>query len=540
MESSRTKRILLAVVTALVAFVGLGAWAIASPVGAAPDDDFHLASIWCSLGDREGLCAPGDEANERTVAERLIESSRCFASHPEESAQCPLDDETTISTDRGNFDGNYPPVFYSVMGVFAGPDIAVSTIVMRLFNAAIFVGAVSAVLALLRPGQRGPLIWASIVPMVPLGVFLIPSVNPSSWAVLAGLTVWLATYGYFTAESRGRRIALGAIAAVTAVMGAGARGDSAVFVAFAAFAAALLAFERDRRWVKLALLPLGIAIIGAVFFFLAGQSTGIATVGVTGQAATAGDATAPVGAVEAAPEAAGGLGLLLSNLMDLPFLWTGGAGTWGLGWLDTPVPVFVWVMMIGLLIALLFWGLRIMTPRKGIVLLLALFAMTAVPLYILQGKGLRVGEWVQPRYLLPLLLIFVGVALFGFAKDHLGITRLQAGIVFAVVALANALSLHNNMRRYISGLGDGSGFNLNAGIEWWWAMPVSPMVVWFVGSAAFALALLGLFLHLYPKGERPGAVLEERAPVPGLIRPAEPSAAEQFIVLTGTASTRPS
>ena len=509
-ESSRWKRILLAAATALLAFAGLGAWAIASPVGAAPDDDFHLASIWCALGDREGLCAPGDEAGERTVPERLIESSRCFASEPQQSAQCPLDDDTRVSTSRGNFYGNYPPVFYSVMSIFAGPDVALSTVLMRLFNAALFVGVVSAIIALLKPGQRGPLIWASIVPMVPLGLFLIPSVNPSSWAVLAGLTVWLATYGYFTAETRGRRISLGVIAAVTAVMGAGARGDSAVFVAFAAFAAALLAFNRNRSWVKLALLPLGIAIVGAAFFLSAGQSTGIAAVGATAPSAT----DTGAGTVDAAvpAETPGGLGLLLANLMDLPFLWTGGAGTWGLGWLDTPMPVAVWVLMIGLLVAVIFWGVRVMTVRKGIVMVLALLALTVMPLYILQGKGLRVGEWVQPRYLLPLLLIFVGVALFGYAKDHLGITRLQTGIVFGIVAVANSLALHNNMRRYITGLGDGSGFNLNANIEWWWSMPLSPMVVWFIGSAAFALALAGLFLILYPKGERPCAPLEDRAP----------------------------
>lgn len=505
------KRILLAVATAVFAFIGLGAWALASPVGAAPDDDFHLASIWCSLGDREGLCAPGDEADERTVPERLIQSSHCFASEPQQSAQCPIGDEAEVSTSRGNFDGNYPPVFYSVMGVFASPDIAISTVVMRVVNAAVFVGAVSALLALLRPGQRGPLIWASVATLVPLGVFIVPSVNPSSWAVLAGLTVWLAVYGYFTAETRARRIALGAIAVLLAVMGAGARGDSAVFVAFAAFAAGLLTFRKDRSWSKLALLPLAVMLIGAVFFLSAGQATGIATVGAPAQGAAPGDAGGTATDVTApTPAAASGLGLLLANLMDLPFLWTGGTGTWGLGWLDTPVPVAVWVLMIGVLVAMIFWGLRVMGWRKGTVLILALLALTAMPLYILQGKGLRVGEWVQPRYLLPLLVIFVGVALFGFARDHLGITRLQASVVFAGVALANSLSLHNNMRRYITGLGD-AGFNLNANIEWWWAMPVQPMTVWFLGSAAFALMLLGLFLHLYPRGERPQPSLAERA-----------------------------
>lgn len=511
MESSRWKRMTLAVVTALVGFVSLGAWAIASPVGAAPDDDFHLASIWCGLGERDGLCAPGDAANERTVPERLIASSGCFASESRQSAQCPVDDLTQVSTARGNFEGNYPPVFYSVMSVFAGPDIAVSTILMRMFNAALFIGAVAGILALLKPGQRGPMILGAAATLVPLGVFIIPSVNPSSWAVLAGLTVWLATYGFFTAESRGRMIGLASFAVVLGVMGAGTRGDSAVYVAFAGVAAALLAFERTRSWMWRSILSLGLVLIGAFFFLSANQSSDVVKEGVERSAAASAAAAASAGAGTAPDVTAGGMELLLRNILDLPSLWVGSTGTWGLGWLDTPVYPVVWILLIGVLFALPFWGLRIMTWRKAAVLVAALLALAALPLYILQSKGLQVGEFVQPRYLLPLLIIFVSVALFGFARDHLGLSRLQAAVLFAVVAFANTLSLHNNMRRYITGLGDGGGFNLNANIEWWWAMPVSPMVVWFIGSAAFALTLAGLFLLLYPKGVRPGVSVEERA-----------------------------
>lgn len=257
---------------------------------------------------------------------------------------------------------------------------------------------------------------------------------------------------------------------------------------------------------KLALLPLALIVIGALLFLAANQGTGAAVEGL-GQVAA--------GATEPTETTVGRGSLLsdaLSNLIALPWLWTGGTGTWGLGWIDTLVPGSVWVGMIGVLVAVLLWGLRIMTPRKGIVMGLALLALTVIPLYVLYSKALRVGDWVQPRYLLPLLVIFVGLAVFGFAKDHLGFSRLQAGVLLAIVGVANSLSMHANMRRYITGV-DESGFNLNANIEWWWSMPLSPMVVWFVGSAAFALTLAGLFLILYPKGERPSAPLEERAAV---------------------------
>jgi hypothetical protein len=42
------------------------------------------------------------------------------------------------------------------------------------------------------------------------------------------------------------------------------------------------------------------------------------------------------------------------------------------------------------------------------------------------------------------------------------------------------------MDRYITGT-DALGLNLNQGIEWWWPAAPSPMVVWFLGSAFFAL-----------------------------------------------------
>lgn len=514
MERKRWKRLLLVVVTAALGFISIGTWAIASPVGAAPDDDFHMASIWCSLGERQGLCGLGEAENERIVSERFSMSPYCFAGMPEESAACEVDDEAMVPTTRGNFAGNYPPVFYAVMGVFAGPDIAVSTIVMRVFNAGILVGAITAVLALLRRGEGGPLIWSAVVTMVPLGMFIVPSVNPSSWAVISGLVVWIATYGFFSAEGRGRRIALAAIAIVLAVMGAGARGDSAVYVGFAALAAMILSFQKSRAWLKLALLPSGLIAIGIAFFLSARQSTGAAGVGIALDSSVASD-----------PTAASPLSDLLVNLIYLPWLWTGGTGTWGLGWIDTPVPPTVWVAMLGVLVGLVFWGLRIMSRRKGTVLVLALLGLTLIPLYVLYGLEARVGSEIQPRYLLPLLIVFVGVAAFGFAHDHLGLSRLQAGVLLAAVAIANALSLHNNMRRYISGIGD-SSFNLNANIEWWWEIPVQPMTVWFVGSAAFLLMMVGLFIHLYPTGERPRAPLDERAPVPG-VAPGVASPAER-------------
>ena len=502
MNSRRWKRVAVTLVMAILAFAGLGSWALASPVGAAPDDDYHLVSIWCGVGEREGLCEPGTQSDSRVVPEWLFVSNHCYAFQPEESGACLQSDGSTIDTTRGNFAGSYPPVFYAVMSVFAGENIALSTVLMRLFNAAVFVGAMIAILALLRPGQRGPLLWSAVVALVPLGMFIIPSVNPSSWAVLAGLTVWAALTGYFSTDSRRVRISLAVIAVLLTIMGAGARGDAGVFVGFGAVLASILAFRRSWEWVKLALAPLAVVMIGAAFFLTSGQATGAASSGV---------------AVGQAPERGSPLGLLLSNLIELPELWAGHLGTWGLGWLDTIMPPAVWAVMIAVSGAVVFWGLRVLEWRKTLVLGLLAFVLIAFPLYVLHGLQAIVGTEVQPRYLLPLTVMFVGVALFGLGRDDLGLGKLQAAVVFVGVAFANSRALHSTLRRYITGV-DEQSFNLNARIEWWWSIPVQPMTVWFVGSSAFGLMLLGLYLMMFTNRGRRLFPLSDTIPSPAITR----------------------
>jgi len=108
--------------------VAFGSWALASPVGASPDEDFHLTSIWCSHGTREAICAPGATADTRTVPAELI-AAPCYAFKPDQSAACQTPTpEGMVVTDRGNFAGLYPPVFYYVQGFFVGADVALDRV----------------------------------------------------------------------------------------------------------------------------------------------------------------------------------------------------------------------------------------------------------------------------------------------------------------------------------------------------------------------------------------------------------------------------
>ena len=99
--------------------------------------------------------------------------------------------------------------------------------------------------------------------------------------------------------------------------------------------------------------------------------------------------------------------------------------------------------------------------------------------------GSFVGEYVQPQYLLPLTIVFVGVALLPVGERASRSTRLQLVLMALALVAAPAVALHENIRRHVSGL-DVAGLNLNRVVEWWWPIPISPMAVWIAGTLAFA------------------------------------------------------
>src|SRR5512133_358244 len=92
---SRSRRAIVAAVGVLLLLAVGVAWSVASPLGATPDEDFHLASIWCSALAPSGSCertgVPEDPHVERVIvpAQLLHQSmAGCFAFHPDVAASC--------------------------------------------------------------------------------------------------------------------------------------------------------------------------------------------------------------------------------------------------------------------------------------------------------------------------------------------------------------------------------------------------------------------------------------------------------------------
>jgi hypothetical protein len=472
MKHRSTSRLIAAVLVPVAVLVALIAWGVSSPAGSSPDDDYHMASIWCATGAEEGMCETTADPDVRVLPSDLLQAT-CFVFDANRAATCPRDENTMTSTDRGNWNGEaYPPLYYVVMHAFAGDDLSASIIAIRTFNAVLYVGLLTALFFLLPIPRRSPLVWGAALTAVPLGMFLIPSVNPSSWAVLSGTGLWLAAWGFF--GQRGvRKVLLAVLTVVFLVIGAGARSDSAAYAVLALIAASVLAFRRERSYFYSLALPVALFLVAVAFFFSGGQA-------------------AVVGGETVVQNQSYSFSVLaFIDIKQLPQLLAGVFGVWGLGWLDTSMPGIVWVSTMTVFAAVAFWGLQRADARKWISLAGIAASVVAVPLYILLHDGVVVGNGVQPRYVFPLIIVFAGIAVTGFRRGSLGLGRVQLLIVAIALTIANSVALHVNIRRYVTGV-DLPGVNLDRDIEWWWNAPISPMGVWIIGSVAFAVAAAAL------------------------------------------------
>lgn len=471
----------------LIAAVGvvlLGwAWAVASYPGSSPDDNFHLASIWCAWGRDASGCSVGDvRGGYNSVSVPGLEEhlSSCVTRQPSESAACvysPGNPDLIASANRDSYPGGY----YAAARSLVGSDVLLSVVAIR-------VGSYFAALALLIAGglvlgvrERWRAWWNAAVLAVPLGLFMFASTNPSGVAIAGAFAASASGYAVGRAQSRTRLLLGALVGALATLVAATARPDGWLFASLAVGVGALAAWRSWRDWVRPARIAAWAVALAPPLIAKVSAGTGV----------TGGSGLGDAGA---------GWSLAWANLKQVWRLYVGSFAT-NLGWFDTPMPTIVSGYVAAGVITVLLVGMRDMNAPRGLALAVGGAAGVLLPLYMLQSLGFPVGIWVQPRYLLPIVFA-LGVLLAVRPGRDTGVPLFALWAACAPVAVANSIALHQTLRRSITGT-DVSGWNLNEGIEWWWPSSVSPMLVWTVGSLAYAVVLTAIGARIWRHGGDP-------------------------------------
>lgn len=503
--------------------LSFGSWAFSSAVGSAPDDDYHLSSIWCSsfAGD---TCEVDPGGEGVFIPESLREGIYCYYHNPAQSAGCqPFMDGTDPRPDVAFAHNNpsrnlYPDGYYNLHSLAKTDNIEATALTVRFVNLAIFLGMVLAVYFASPIRLRTPWIWMWVLGLVPMGMFIIPSSNPSTWAITAVAGGWMALLGYL--ETRGPRSwVLAALYALAVILAINARIDAVLYLGLASLVAVWLSPTSGRELLK-KVWP-GFIVIGFVVVQLIINPANLARVfrGI-GQRSDITDSPLPWAASSDVGVATGfDWALLWNNFWNIPGLWLGvfGGSPWGsLGWIDTPVPQIVLAGTLMVLVGITFLAMRSADRRKTVGVLVMLAAIWFMPLYLLQLGGFLAGEEVQPRYLLPLMMVLLGTIVLTNDGTPILSDRGRLWFVFSAITLANAIALHTNIRRYTTG-NRVQGFNLDSPREWWWPFfPdfFGPTLLWGIGAASFAALLWLLLFRVVPAIQARIRDLPTPAPAP--------------------------
>jgi hypothetical protein len=333
-------------------------------------------------------------------------------------------------------------------------------------------------------------------------MFIIPSSNPSSWGITAVASGWIALLGYL--ESRGPRAwALGAVFILAGVLALNARIDAVLYLGLASVVAVWLSPTRGRE-LLVKIWP-GFIVIALVVIQLIVNPANLERVvqGIGQRSDTISDPLPWATSPEVADGSAFDWALLWNNLWSIPGLWLGifGGYPWGsLGWLDTAMPQVVLVGTMTVALGVTFLAVRSADKKKLVGLIVMLGAIWVMPLYLLQLGGFLAGEEVQPRYLLPLMMVLLGTIVLTNDGSPIVSDRGRLWFILAALTIANAISLHTNIRRYTTGITI-QGFNLDSPREWWWPFfPefFGPTLLWAIGSLAFGGILWLLLFRVVP------------------------------------------
>jgi hypothetical protein len=425
----------------MLSFLILLGWAVGSPPGSSPDEDIHLTSAWCYAKYQGATC--------ETVPLRLVEIGKCYFKDSGTIATC----EKSIPKDEVSSERIYKDkIYYDFLANFVSLEsIDKSTVQIRLINS--FLSAVSILILVLLNSRLIylPIMISWLVVNIPLGFFILSSVNPSSWLFVFSFLFLPLIYRIFAEKNQiylfvTKFIILG----LSYWLALNARPDTLLFATIFGITLLPVVFSSEIKKLRIRILFYVLTFFVSIYLMLS----------IWSRSNIANYRESKISIWEI--------------ITSLPSIITGVFGGWGLGSLETTMPPVTYVGSFVTVLALLFYGLRFINSSEAVsIFLIGLFAFI-VPFFVLLRSNLRVGEWYQPRYILPIFYVLIGLSLIViFRSFHAKSLLIIIDFVFLLSSITFTFALHTFYRRYVEGL---DNFNLffKAPNSWWWEFAIFP------------------------------------------------------------------
>ena len=482
---SANKLLISGLLASSALMISLFSWTLSSPLGSSPDEDFHIGSIWCAEGEIDGRCEYNDysattNANRVSVPHVM---DLCFISNSEQSGNCSWDARSKKPELRTSENGQYPDLFYKTMNLVVTDHTQISGLLMRLITSALASFLVFATIIFSEAKTRGAGLIAFLSTLIPLAIFLIPSLNPSGWAYLGLAFAWVFQMNAMAGAPKSRwKVRANWVMFIGCTgLAMGSRWDAMLYSCISIVVVSFLVMNNaEKIETKKYIIPIVSLFTGLGYLFNHYRSSAIQVSGVFGNHGSA--------STEWAEHDRNIYNLI--NLVELP------AGVFGLnfgiGWLDTPMPKLVGLIGISVYMYFLMQSLPFRHKNHYFVFVALILVIAAILFYYLWSSKVIVVEVVQPRYALPMIPLLLGISLWS-SRLHTPLTmNVWARSVFIglLVSVGHAISLWTNIRRYTLGLELNQGFSLSnpdSPIEWWWRWAPSPNFVFFIGVISFSI-----------------------------------------------------
>ena len=435
------------------------AWSLASPPGSSPDEDAHLTSIYC-------VNLTGNTPCEK-LNSKIVNIGYCFLFDSNQDASC--DQYSTDQTSDASR-SQWLNLYYLTLSKFAHNDIEFSTILMRSFNSFIITLVLTLIYFLLPTKIFVTSILTWLIVNLPLGFYLVSSINTTSWLLI--FTLCLSLISYLIYEKKYNNPILIICGIFLFFLSKESRPDTVLITVIILFAFLPLGFIKSN---KIYIQNFQRVISFLLFLYLLSLIWERSGIGFSNR------------------EVAINLWEHLYRVTSIPL---GVFGGWGLGSLEIDMPAIVSVCSNFLILGVILYSLKYSNFNSNLSKIYLGLFIYLIPLFVIYKSKLQVGEWYQPRYILPLFIPLIFLSILDIVGDK-KFTRNFIFIVGSIATVSYLFAIHTTIRRYAFGL-DNFVLNLNDNYEWWWQSTnmVSPLIVVLLGVASYSYILYFLTIEI--------------------------------------------